>query len=243
MAKNIIKKENATPVEYQEGVAWGSEQIDAEDIILPKLMLMQALSEFVDEGNAVAGQWIDSLEQDMIADVGKEFSLIIFGFDKAIEVYVNDKYDRTEAFSSNYEREERDMQDNIVQRRVRQHFYGLRPEDIAKGEAFPYVLNLRSTAVAEGKKLTTAFKKLEAFGKPCAARHIVVGTKKSKNDKGSWYTPTFKLSKTDSTTEEMNTAYKWYQALMAKKLKVDESDLETTKEVKQVVSNLEDIPV
>ena len=240
---NVIKKENTVPVEYKEGVAWGSENVESEDIILPKIMLMQALSQKVSDGTAKVGQWVDSLEDELITDTGKEFSLIVFGFDKALEVYQNDKYVRTEAFSSNYEREERDMQDNIIVRKVRQQFYGLRPEDIAKGEAFPYVLNVRSTAIAEGKKLTTGFKKLQAFGKPSASRHVIIGSKKSTNEKGTWTTPTFTLSKTESTTEEMNIAYKWYQSLMSNKLKVDDSDLETSKEVKKASSTEKNDPV
>jgi len=241
--KEVVAKEEHQLVGTQQDGAWGSENIDSEDIIVPRIMLMQAMSELVSDGHASLGQYIDSLNKDrVIAEKDKTFDVIVFGSDKKIMVNKNNEFEGFEDYTPDYVYEEVDAGGNVVNRNLLTQFYVLLVSDIEAGEAFPYVLSFTKTSTKEGKKLATLIKKLSMFKKPSAAKVFTIGSKQESNDKGKWFVPTVAMGR-DSTSEEMSQAYDFYKALMqTNNFKVDDSDIKKEEtETTEVQDSKEDM--
>jgi len=223
MSKKITKKEEVKSIIPQsESATWGATTSDSEDIIIPKAMLMQAMSEFVSEGQAKVGDFVDSTNvDDVLAAQGETFEAIFFKLEKRIMVFEDDKYAFMEDYKTGYEREILTANKVVQRRSPLMTFYFLRPSDIAAGTAFPYALSFKSTSLRSGKMLVTMFKRLEATNLRSANKVFTVGTKKEKNDKGTWFVPTTAIGR-DTTQEELNTAYQWFKTLESKNVQVAE---------------------
>lgn len=233
MAKNkeIAKKEEvASIVPAEAGQAWGATTTDSEDIIIPRAMLMQAMSEFVSDGIASVGDFVNSMDpSEVICKKGESFGAIFFGLEKKIMAFIDDKFDHMEDYTSNYVREEVTESGAILTRKTLMNYFFLRPEDLEAGVIFPYVLSFRSTSMRAGKTLATLIKKLEVMKKPSAARVFEITVKQEKNEKGQWWTPVVTMGR-ESSTEEMNAAYQWYKTLMNSNVTAHEDVAEDAQE-------------
>lgn len=229
--KDIAVKEDTAVVGYEEHGAWGGEDIGSDDILLPRLLLMQSMSEWVAEDEKFqAGDFVDSLTEKLIAEKGKTFDCIVFGSEKKLIEYVNDEFNAMNDYTPNYEYEFTNATGDVVRNVLLIQYYVLLVGDIEKGEVFPYALGFKGTAAKVGKKLATQIKKLQVLKQPSAARVFTIGTEKAKNDKGTWFAPTVEMGRA-TTEEEMAEAYTWYKSLMStKNFKVDDSDLKTDSE-------------
>lgn len=218
--------------------AWGSEELGAGDFLVPKLLLMQGISELVAAGDAQQGQVIDSITNDVIGGITniktkecKNIDLIAFHSFKSWVEYRKDgdnwEYQATYAMTKeNMSLETEEVVEGETIRRDRcLNFYVLRPDQIAKGEAFPYVISFRRTSMKAGKKLATIAAQLRALGnKPLAFKHFELAVIQLENDKGTFWGFDLKAGKT-STNEELNEAFKWYKTLQSAEVKIDDKDL------------------
>lgn len=240
------KEETAVAVKEETGLAlpqnqaWGSEELGAGDFLVPKLLLMQGISEAVTNGDAQQGQVIDSITNDVVGGITnlktqecKVLDLIAFQSFKTWVEFERDGdnwnykswYPMTKE-NANLETEE--VVDGVTIRRDRcLNFYVIRPEQIAKGEAFPYVISFRRTSMKAGKKLATIAAQLRALGnKPLAFKHFELSVIALENDKGKFWGFDLKAGK-NSTDAELNEAFKWYKTLQSADVKIDDKDLKT----------------
>lgn len=215
--------------EYQEQGAWGGEEISNEDMVIPKILLMQPMSELVTDGVAKIGEFRDSLNTDRVLGNDKEpVELIIFGTFKTWLEFKDGEYLSTKKWTPENAELPRDeiLEDgSVISRDKVLNFYCLVPKDISGGEPFPFVLSCRRTSATAGKELNTHIKKLQMFKKPSAAKVFALTSYKETNDKGTFFVSQVKVLR-DSTTEEQAIAYEWYKALAKSKVRVDESDLQ-----------------
>ncbi len=239
MAKKIVTEEKiektpaprehaGTVQEYQSQGAWGGEEIANEDLVIPKILLMQPMSVLVTEGIAKIGEFRDSLNKDRSLGSDKSpVEIIVFGSFKTWIEYKDGEYDTTkkmDATNADLPLEEILEDGSVITRDKVLNFYNLVAGDISSGEAFPFVLSCRRSSYQTGKKLSTHIKKLQMFKKPSAAKVFSLSSRKETNEKGTFFVTDVEVLR-DATSEEMATAYEWYKLLAKAKVKVDESDL------------------
>lgn len=210
--------------------AWGAENITSEQIIIPKIMLMQPMSDFVTEGLAKMGEFRSSLEKERVLGTDKSpLEIIVFGSFNTWNVFIDGEYATSVPITVenvHAAREEIGPNGEQITRSRVLNFYCLLPQDIAKGESFPFVLSCKGTSEKAGRTLSTHFMKLKMFKKPTAAWVFGVTPVKETNDKGTFFVMDITKLR-DSTEAEMVAAYDWYSVLQKANVKVDQSDEKT----------------
>lgn len=208
--------------------AWGAENVTSEQIIIPKIMLMQPMSELVTEGIARIGEFRSSLEKDKCLGSDKSpVEVIIFGSFNTWNVFIDNEYATSVPITVDNvhsPREEVGPNGEKITRSRVLNFYCLLPKDIKSGEAFPFVLSCKGTSEKAGRTLSTHFMKLKMFKKPTAAWVFGVKSVKETNDKGTFFVMDVEKLR-DSTPEEVAAAYDWYTVLQKSAVKVDDSEL------------------
>ena len=246
MSKAVAKKEETAVAPPEETGSWGAEGIDSTDILIPRLLLMQPLSELVGEGDAQAGQIIKSTSQEVLYDGKKPFEFIpVMSFKTWRIMELKDgKYEfkRIEPLTAENVNEPYEWMDGNQQfRRDRTlSFYVLLPSEIKKEIAafkkiekgilpdvddclIPCLLSFMRTSSPAGKELATFAKKAQHFGLPIASYTFELFSEFEKNDKGNYHV--FKVKrKRSSTPEEIAVCKKWNTTLtQATNIKIDDS--------------------
>ena len=197
---------------------WGAGQdLDKSDLVLPKIMLMQAMSDLVSEGKAKPGDFINSVDGTVLGSKDKGVEVIIFRANKIIQVYNGDEYVRTEPFTAEtqsllYDKSEGpDFRKNVVM-----NFSVLLPKDVKDGSAFPMILSFKRTSLGAGKKLATLLIRLQMMKKPSAAKVFKISAEQQENDKGKFFTMNVAEGR-DTTEQEILDAQLWYKLTEGKK--------------------------
>jgi len=204
--------------------AYGTEDIDNEDIIIPKILVMQGMSKRVTEGKAKLGDMVDSLSGEILGDVEKAVDFIPFKTFKTWIIFHDKEYVETVALTPENKGWAIEEEVDGVQIRRDKVFnaYCLLPEQIEQGEFLPFVLSFRRTSYYAGRKLATAFAKLRMFNKPAFCKVFRLVSEKQTKDKHTFFT--FDLAQVgDSTEDQMQHCKMWYDIVKGKQ--VDDSDL------------------
>jgi len=211
-----IKKESALSTECAG--TWGSEEITNDDILIPKMLIMQPMSDLVTSQKAMMGDIVESIEGTKLGSTTQPVDFIAFHVFKQWLVFENDEYKQTVPFTAEnmHWPLEEVVGGKVIKRDKSLNYYCLRPSEIACEVAFPYVLSFRRTSFFAGKKLATQYAKLRAFNKPPASKVMKVFTVKQTNDKGTFFT--FDVGAVRDTTEkEMQACLMWNRALTSAK--------------------------
>lgn len=238
VAKKLESKTELTAVPQQENVpaiagapaGWGSEGVQASDILIPKLLVMQGLSKLVADGQAHVGQIRDSLNGELLGGKEKAMEVIAFSSFRTWVIFEKrngkDEYVKTERITA--ENENWPINEVVGGVEVRRdkclNFYVIRPEEIKQGMAFPYLISFRRTSMQAGKKLSTFAAKLNAFKLPLASKVINLSVTAQENDKGKFFVFDVAMGRAASTAE-VQEAFKWYQTLQTAQVRHDDSDL------------------
>lgn len=220
----------AAPVDLS---AWGVQELTSKDIIIPKILVMQGLSKMVTDGNAKMGEFRDSLNGEVMGTFDKEpFEFVPFYMEKVWVIFEEKngtmKFSRTvpiDASNENWEIEET-IAGVKVRRDRTMNFYVLRPSEVAKGAAVPYILSFRRTSARTGQKIATQMflKNIKAGKTPASMVMSLSGTKQT-NDKGTFIV-TDATTTRPSTPDEITEAFAWVKQVKAGRTKADTSDLE-----------------
>lgn len=245
--KAVTAQTTAAPV-------WGAEGITSQEITIPKMLLMQGLSKLVADGEAAVGQIRDSLTGELLggkvnAKEEKAVNVIPFYSFRTWVVSKLDgekwQYARQEPITAANENAALEgIEDGVRVRRDKVlNFYVMRPEDVAKGSAFPYLLSFRRTSAPAGRNLSTyIFKggmvRNEKYpaGKPSAATVFALTVEKQENDKGTFFVPKVAVTR-DSTDAEIAECKDWHALLARAVVKHDDRDLTGEAEVAAAVDN------
>jgi len=239
MSKKELAKATGTAlaVEGSQASDWGEEYVGTTDILIPKILPMQGLSQFVTDGDAVIGEFRDSVSKTKIGSIAEPFVFVPFYVQKTWDILEeNDegefKWSTSIPLVENPM--DKDYNDNLtwqdvvdgvkVKRVRRMNFFGLLPSEIAKGESMPYVLSFKSTSFREGKKMfSQMYMRNKRAGKaPCAYAFVVGGTKE-KNEKGTFIVPNVSLGR-ESTPEEIQECFSWFKTIKKGGVRVDATD-------------------
>jgi len=219
----------AHPADVPE--AWGSENVDAADIIVPKILLMQGLSKLVAADEAKQGEFRDSLTGALLGGKDKPLEFIPFHSTKTWVVFeqaVGGKAEYKEtvpmtAHNKDWATEEQSSGGTVRRDRCL-NYYVLLLDDIKSGTYMPYMLSFRRTSYTAGRKLATIFAKLKMFKEPPASRVFTLSSRLEKNDLGQFYVADVG-EKRRSSSEEMDAALNWYRVVRTASVVVDDSDL------------------
>jgi hypothetical protein len=84
-AAEVAVKDSTEVVESQVSTNlgdWGSADVSASDVIIPKILCMQATSELVAEGKARMGDFVDSITHEVLGSVDSPIKFIPFHMEK-----------------------------------------------------------------------------------------------------------------------------------------------------------------
>lgn len=207
--------------------AWGAEDIKSENLLIPRLTLMQGQSKFVQDEKAKVGDIVDNVTIQVLGGPNKAVELIPLIqqdawtlFNKRNGQWSYSGVVPATAENSHWHREwEGTNADGEEEKRVFSLlFYCL---DAANYSGLPYLITFKSTSLRAGKALMNHFFQCKNDGVPPASRSVFLGSRKETGDKNTWYVYTVAPGKS-VTKEQLAVAYKWYRTLKESKHKVAE---------------------
>lgn len=214
-----LAKSAQAPIAVQDK-AWGAvEDLDTNDLLVPKIFHQQAMSKFVADGNARPGDFCDSLTGEVLSKKENPLEIIIFGAFKSMVISIYNsgekkfKLDKIVTINKEnaYEYAARplfteDEHGNQYKNNLQYNFYCLVPSKI---NDLPYVLSLGSTKAKSAKKLNTMLYRLNQMNKPGASVVFTLSSVAEKNDKGSWFGVEIAQGR-NATDAELAKAHEWY---------------------------------
>jgi len=228
--QEIAIKEENLPAELQGG--WGVvEDLETTDLLVPKIFQQQAMSKFVADGAARAGDFADSLTGEILAKKDDVLEVIIFGSYKTLLISkegLNGKFDYVETLTVTPQNAKEvaslpmleERKDGRYKNSLYYNFYCLLPSKI---EELPFVLSLGSTKTKAARKLNTMIYKLAQLRKPGAAVVFNLKSVAEKNDQGSWFGLDISQGR-DTTQQELLRAHAWYVKSKSQKFTVVEEE-------------------
>ena len=240
--KAVTKKEQAPPPAVFQRKTQSTDQIDQKDILIPKILLMQGLSELVTSEQATMGDMVNSVTSKVLGGKSKPIQFIPMITNKSWIVLDKEtqKFKGAVPFgpaNANWKWEDVDPKDGKTVKNMQSlNFYCFLEADLADPAALPYMLSFRSTSYTAGKKLITHFAQANMIGIVPWAQVFELSCKKEQNDKGTYYV--FDVKPTKSTDPvHAPKLEQWAEVLSKGAHQVDESDLkEAEKEVGGVAS-------
>ena len=237
--KAVATKEPNAAVQATDAAAWGANMgISAQDLIIPRILLMQPMSEKVTAGEAKFGEFRESLNWEELGSIEKPFEVLPFHLEKVfVEFDVTDpkekKFLRVVPITPAnedlpYEDQERGESGQMIpiSRDRTLNIYVLLPHELEMGSAIPHILSARRTSLQAGKKIATQFAKNAQVGKSPAAIIMEVSARKQTEEKKTWAVMDVK-PKRPTPDKYVVEAYKWMQMIVSGKAKVDTASYET----------------
>lgn len=233
---NITTKQNNMPAPIQ-----GQPHLSTEDLVIPRILLMQATSDHVKKKKAHFGDIIESAGETVIGSAEKPVEIIPFSVRKIWNVYkgtsktkpVDREYLRTEEVTAQNENlPYDDMEDGFaITREKVYNVYCLLPDDLM---GLPYVLALKRTSTKVAKAIVTQMYFRNAKAKlPPYASVIEIGTKEEAGENGSYMVFTAKVKRL-ATEEEKTACQDWLNQIAVMKEDVDEEVVVATKPKKDI---------
>ena len=216
--------------------AWGSQELSSQDIVIPRLLIMQGMSEMVTEGKAKFGDIIDNLEEAVVGSFDTPVEIIPFKLERVwrvqkaagkgelirtIPIVSNPE---SPDFNDNMPYDDADKETGEAIRNFRAfRYYVVLAKDVEEGTfTLPYMVEFKSTSLKAGKKLaTTMYTKNRAAGLSPAARVFELSLSKQSNDNGTFAVFDVKATRA-SNKDEQSHAFDWFKQLGGGNFKVSE---------------------
>lgn len=227
-------KDLAVPSSVSE---WGAPEVASHDIMIPRILAMQGMSEMVTSGKAKFGEIRESLNEEVLGDFDTPMEMIVFRKETtwriesengkelfAMEPIVGDPG------SPQFNDDPRNIIDGLTHdgsaaRKVKAYnFFVLLPKEIEAGTALPYMIQMKVTSIRAAKKiLTQAYVKNIQANKGPAATVFELRVDKQQNDHGTF--AVFDVSVVrDASEVEYATAFQWFKTLQGQAPKVHSED-------------------
>lgn len=235
-SKELTKKEAGMLAKFGAEL-YDDAEIEATDILIPKILLMQGLSKMVTDEKARLGEMRGSVDGTLLAARDKKLEVIFF---KQFKTFVVMKKQGNEFVSqepwvaSEHAPLAREREGVLNGEEVKYfevlNYYCLLPEEIKTGVYMPYAISFRSTGYQAGKKLESARAKLDKFKKPLAFRTFLLSAHKRENDLGTFFVWDVEDSRA-TTEEELEKVVEWKGIISSGNVNVDDSDFKESSDV------------
>lgn len=212
--------------------AWGpAPKLSSKDVVIPRILCMQAMSKPVVNGEAKFGEFRDSFGK-LLGDEANPLEFIPFHHEHVFVVMREDKgqfkfHKIVPVTPENDDQEfivEIDGADEKWYRTT--NVYCLLPGEVAEGNSLPYLLSFRSSSSRAGREVYTqmyVMNRKDGIVPP--GRTLTLLSEKTKNDKGTFSIMKVKVTR-DSTPEEVGACLNWFKTIQSGKTRIDTSDIE-----------------
>lgn len=213
--------------------SWGSERASSKDMVIPRINLMQDISQLVKDGKARPGQIVDGSTGEIIGGTDKKIELIpILTYAEWLLYDVlqlgggktKDKYTgKILCDKTNENLPSEDFVNGAPVRRVRQiNVLSLLPTRL---EDLPFIISFKKTGTMAGKKLSTHFQVSAMKGAPAARTVFNLYSSKATTDSYTYFRYEVETGR-PATTDEVSVAYHWYQLFNQGAAKVADEQVE-----------------
>lgn len=229
MNTNITTQEPKSLSTIPQGY-WGTEDVDAVDLTIPRIILAQGNSDLINSGKASPGDLIDSVNTTVLAKRGESLEFVPFKLTKLFQRSVKNPQ------SGKYEKEFSEPFVNskhlelVVNSRLEVGKDGREYKNEAilicscilpsKLGRFPFIVGFRSTSYPAGKKLANHFKECKTNATPPAGTVFKLTTKQQSARGNTWWAfdvQSFRPAKPEETAE----AFKWWKEFSDKGRQVE----------------------
>jgi len=216
--------------------------IDSTDIIIPKLLLMQGMSQFVADDKAKLGDYVNSVTGERLGSVVEPIEIIPFYHRKSLDILNADENNeriRNEEFTpANATLPWTDVEAGVNIKRVKRlDFFCLVPATLAKGSILPMVVSFRSTGYKAGASILTAWMETRERNRiakeqgrladvqlPFHQSFVLSGQKLTNDKKQTYVVPAVQIGKA-VPEDQQRMCLDWFQTVKTSKaIKVDETD-------------------
>jgi hypothetical protein len=239
---------------------------DKSDVIIPRILLMQGMSELVSSGEFKMGDLVNMLTNEKLGDLKTPLEIIpVAALHKTVVTsqrqpkkqrfeyvktqtqtdFLLEKYGPA-ALAKNSEDDlmkktqlEETQEDGMVHRYDKcLSFYVLMASDVAKDEAFPLVITFRRTSYSAGKQLATHFIKQAMLRQQPYGKVLKLAPKTETNEDGVVYAVHQILPGRKATPEEIASAEQWKPFLESGKVQVQSDEVEAKADGKEEETTL-----
>jgi hypothetical protein len=198
--------------------AWGAPEVTAQDIIIPRILVMQGMSEMVTNGDASFCDIMENLNESKLGDVKNPVEVLPFKLEKVWRI-TDETGKEVKAIvpetveNAGWAYQGHDEEGVPVKRYRAFRFYCLLVRDLESGEALPHMIEFKSTSLRAGKKMATQmFTKNRMVGKSPASKVFAISVTKQQNDQGTFAVMDVKTGR-DASEEEEALAFDWFKTL------------------------------
>lgn len=239
----VAEQRKDLAVQAMNPTSWSQVTLTKNDLIVPRLQLVQATSDIFRQKKAMPGDIIESLNGSKVASEGKPLEVIpIFVFKKyrVMKMVENSKtkqldkeFHETIAIQDNpmmpgynddlpYQSTQKiDGKDTPILNERTYDMYFTLPK---AGRDIAYVMSFSSSNMKSAKKILLQMALNQEAGKTPAAHCFNLDIITQTNDKSTWYVTEAKLGR-EATEDEQGQAFKWYKRLQAGEAKAhDETE-------------------
>jgi len=200
---------------------WGAAQsIEAQDILIPKLNLMQQLSEAVENEQAKSGEFVENVGGEV---KGTELEVIVVDSFKSLQIWEDGKWKETIDWKPEYRdrKFEEMVNGKVIKNMAVLSYYVLFVSDLKAAMPIPYVLPFKSSAMKTGRQIASEINKLKMFKAPSAAVVFKIGRVQKENSKGKFWVPTA-VKLRNSSAAEVAAAKTLYSTIKKANVEVQE---------------------
>lgn len=201
--------------------------IEAGDLEIPKIMLMQNTSELVGDERAKLGDLVNTMTEEVIGGFTQTVEIVPLKLFKTLRIYdmsgAQPKLMRAEPLTSeNAKLPWEGMEGDIPIKRVtNMNFFVLLKKEILDGSSFPLVVSFKSTGMQAGKQLATHLFKLVALNRLPYSQSVLLTSSKEKKDTNTY--AVFGIGKGMSLTpEQVMDAKSWLVRLASMNVRIHE---------------------
>lgn len=171
MAKNEVQvKATNSVAQFDQSViddVFADIHVDASDIVIPKLLLMQQSSQYVAQEKAKMGDFVNSLNGVKLGSIIEPIEIVPFHFRKSWDIVNkddNNSYIRNEPFTAaNADLPWEDKEGAINIRRIKRlDFFCMVPKMLEAGSVLPMVVSFKSTSYRTGAIILTEWDEIKA---------------------------------------------------------------------------------
>lgn len=208
----------ANPMEEFE--VWGAENVESRDLRIPRLYLMQPMSELVGEGKAQPSEVISSVTSEVIVPKNGQISFVpIYMFkDWQITQKVGNKFEYLciEPYTPTNAGRPWDFEIGGVAHQANQgfNFLVMLEKDLGQPGSLPYMLTLRRSSFKAGQDISLKLQQATIAKLPACAMTIQLAVKQGKKDKGLHFVYSLeKSSPTPNLRDVVNQLKPWYDMI------------------------------
>jgi len=231
---NLSKKESS---ELSADLAeWGDTEVSSKDILIPRILCMQGLSDAVTEGKAKLGDLFENMNETVLGGIDSPIEFIPFKLERVWKIMDGKACVGIVPVVSNPERPdynenlsfedviEVDGKNTPIKRYRAMRFYALLPSELEEGGAIPYMLEFKSTSHKAGQKLATQmYTKNKMAGLSPASKTFFLHVRKESNDKGTYGVMDVKVGELSSQSHVV-AALDWFKMLNTSDVEIKEEE-------------------